>query len=438
MRLGPLARIVDHVLADKLLRGFGALGMGELAVRVSRIATTIVLARFLSAAELGIAATALACFELVRVLANNGIGQMVVRASEERLAAMCNTAWRLSWGVCVAMAAIQIAAGVIIAHSAGRPELLGMIVALAGVYAFMPWAMVHSWLLQRQYRMGRLSAVNAAQVCTDNVLTAGLAVAGLGAWAIVLPKLLTAPIWTIGMRRGVRWQYDRSAGCVPIKEIAGFSAPILASEMLVAVRFNIDKILVGAILGIEALGVYYFAFSAGYGLSLVLTSALSAAVFPHLADHRLSGRELLGRFDRALLKLALPITVLIGLQSLAVFVYVPLLFGQKWEPMTAIVAVLCLSAATKAWHDLSIQLLRAAGLPGYELIASALFTIVLLGSFSVGLTQGLLVGVAMLSITTISMQLTFTAWARRVVVRRLAVMTADGGAAADGFAAGRV
>lgn len=437
MRFGPLASFVDRVLADKLLRGFGALGLGELAVRVSRIATTIVLARCLSAAELGIAATALACFELVRVLANNGIGQMVVRAPEERLAAMCNTAWRLSWAVCAAMAAIQISAGLVIAHSVGRPELLGMIVALAGVYAFMPWAMVHSWLLQRQYRMGRLSAVNAAQVCTDNVLTAGLAFVGLGAWAIVLPKLLTAPIWTIGMRSGVRWRYDRSAGTVGLSEIVRFSAPILASEMLVAVRFNIDKMLVGAILGIEALGIYYFAFSAGYGLSLVLTSALSAAAFPHLADHRLSGRELLARFDRALLKLALPITGLIGLQSLAVFVYVPLLFGQKWEPITAIVSVLCLSAATKAWHDLSAQLLRAAGLPAHELMASGLFTVVLLGSFSVGLTQGLLVGVAMISITAISMQLTFTAWARRVVARRLEVERADRSKAVDGLAAGR-
>jgi teichuronic acid exporter len=438
LRSGLSASLVDRIVADKLLRGFGALGLGELAVRVSRIATTIVLARYLTAAELGVAATALACFELVRVLANNGIGQMVVRVPEELLAAMCNTAWRLSWAVCAAMALIQIAAGLVIAYSAGRPELVGMIFALAGVYLFMPWAMVHSWLLQRQYRMGRISAVNAAQVCTDNVLTAGFAVAGFGPWAIVLPKLLTAPIWMLGMRLGVSWRYDRSAGTVGLSQIVRFCAPILASEVLVAVRFNIDKMLVGAILGIEALGIYYFAFSAGYGLSLVLTSALSAAAFPHLADHRLSGRELLARFDRALLKLALPIAGLIGLQSLAVFIYVPLLFGQKWEPMTAIVAVLCLSAATKAWHDLSAQLLRAAGVPGYELIASALFTGVLLGSFSLGLTQGLLFGVAMMSIATISMQLTFTAWARRVVAKRVREAEPNESLAPAGFAAAKV
>ena len=98
------------------------LASASCVVRVSRIVTTIVLARYLGAAELGIAATALACFELVRVLANNGIGQMVVRAPDDRLAATCNTAYRLSWLRLHRDGAIQIAAGLAIAHvsPAGR------------------------------------------------------------------------------------------------------------------------------------------------------------------------------------------------------------------------------------------------------------------------------------------------------------------------------
>ena len=407
-----VTRSIERILGDRLLRGFGALGLGELFIRVSRIATTIVLARCLSAAELGIAATALACFELVRVLANNGIGQMVVRAPDDRLAATCNTAYRLSWLVCGAMAVIQIAAGLAIAYATGREELLALIVCLAGVYAFMPWGMVHGWLLQRHYRMSNLSAINAAQVGTDNLITAVLALSGLGAWAVVLPKLLTAPIWLAGTRMSIVWERDPSAGGIPISEVITFSAPILASEMLVAVRFNIDKMIVGAMLGMEALGIYYFAFSAGYGLSLVLTSALAAASFPHLADHRLNGRELLARFDKALFGLGLLVAGLIVLQSAAVFAYVPLLFGEKWAPMTPVVAVLCLSAASKPWADLSTQLLRAAGNSGRELASGAVFTLVLLGSFSLALTQGLFFGVAVFAGVTISMQVAMTVWAR--------------------------
>ena len=405
---------------DKLLRGFGALGLGELCVRVSRVVTIIVVARCLDAAEIGIAATALACFELVRVLANNGVGQMIVRAPEERLAAFCNTAYRLTWYVCLAMASIQLAAAGLIAHFSGRPELFGLIALLCLVYAFMPWAMVNYWLLQRQYRMGALAKVSTAQVSTDNLLTAGLAFAGFGPWAIVAPKLLTMPIWLVMLRRMMAWRHDPSAGTVPYTEIARFAGPVLASEMLVAVRFNVDKVMVGAILGIEALGIYYFAFGAGYGLTMVLTSALAAASFPHLADPRIGGKEMLARFDRALLKLALPIGGLIVLQSLAVFVYVPILFGEKWAPMTPLVAVLCIAAATKPWYDLSAQVLRAVGMPTYELAGSALLTTALLGAFGLGLVHGLDIAVAVMAATTILAQLIFTVWARRVVVERLA------------------
>ena len=229
-----------------------------------------------------------------------------------------------------------------------------MIVCLAGVYAFMPWGMVHSWLLQRQYRMATLSTINTAQVGTDNLLTAALAVLGLRRMGDRAAETADGADLAVGMRARSCGSAIRAAGGDPrCGESARYAAPILASEILVAVRFNVDKMLVGAMLGIEALGIYYFAFSAGYGLSLVLTSALAAASFPHLADHRLERDELLARFDKALVGLALPICGLIVLQSLAVFVYVPLLFGEKWAPMTIVVAVLCLSAATKAWHDLS-------------------------------------------------------------------------------------
>lgn len=416
---GLVQRVTSRWGGDRLVRGFGVLGVGELFIRVSRVVTTIVVARQLGAAELGIAATALACFEIVRVLANNGIGQMVVRAPEERLAAICNTAWKLAWLACLLMASVQIAAGIAIAHYAGRPDLLWMIVCLAGVYALMPWGMVHAWLLQRDYRMGTLSVINVAQVGTDNALTAALAFAGFGAWAVVLPKLLTAPIWLAGVRRAIVWRRNPAQGSVPLKEIVSYSAPILASEILGALRFNADKMIVGALLGLEALGIYYFAFSAGYGLTMVLTGALAAASFPHLAEHRIGADELLARFDRALLTLALPICALIALQSIAVFYYVPIIFGEKWAPWTHVVAVLCVSAAGKPFSDLAVQLLRAAGLTVWELASAAVVAVLALAALAIGLTMGLLAGVTALTAATVSSQLALTLWARRLVARRL-------------------
>ena len=418
MALAGIKQFAVRLSNSRLLRGFGALGLGELFIRITRLVTAVILARSLGAAEFGMAATAIASFELVRVLGNNGLDQMILRAPDERLAATCNTAYRITLALCAVMAVVQLAVGAGLAWTTNRPELFGMSACLAGSFCFLPWGMVQSCLLRRDYRLGAISSINALQVGSDNVATAVLATMGFGAWSIVIPRMISTPLWLVAVRWTKRWQREPGKGGIPLREVASFALPILASEALLAVRFNADKFLVGALLGLEALGIYYFAFSAGYGLSLVLTSALASASLPHLLDHRISPRELLTRFDKALLGLALPISGLIVLQSLAVFYYVPLLFGAKWAAVTGIVAVLCLSAATKPWHDLAVQSLRAAGMQGCELIAASMFTAVFLGFLTLGLTYGLLAGVAMLSATTIVMQLLFVAWARHLIVRR--------------------
>ena len=147
---------------SRVLRGFGALGLSELLIRISRILTAIVLARYLDPIEFGLAATAITAFELIRVLANCGVGQMVIRAADDRLAATCNTAYRVMWLVCLAMIALQLGAGFVLGQMTGRHELIAMNVALASVYLFLPHSMVQSWLLQRDGQLGEIAKVSAA------------------------------------------------------------------------------------------------------------------------------------------------------------------------------------------------------------------------------------------------------------------------------------
>ncbi len=427
-RLGE--RCLKVWASDRLLRGFSMLGLGDVFVRLSRVLTAIALARWLDAAELGIAATALTTFELIRVLANNGLGQMVVRAAPETLEATCNTVHRLFWLICTGMAVLQLIAGALLASMAGKPELLAMTAILGLVYLTMPPGMVQSWRLARDQRMGTVATIWSTQVTLDCLLAALFAVLGFGAWSVVLPKLLTAPIWLIGVRHACAWRPNRDAGRLPMTAMWTYSGPILGSELLGAIRVNADKLLVASILGLEALGIYYFAFSAGYGLSVGLTNALTAASFPHLAA-KLSPKELIETFDSAMRRLALPICALVTLQSLAIFVYVPLCFGAKWIPVTPVVAVLCMSAVTKPCSDLAAQLLRAAGFTMLELKASFVFTVVLLTLFAAALTYGLFTGVVVIAIVSVSLQALFAAWARARVASRC-IQTSTTTVAANG------
>lgn len=383
--------------------------------RVSRIGATVVLARQLDSAELGVAAIALTLFELIRVLANNGLGQAVIRASAERLDATCATAARLAWVLCLGVALLQAGLGLAMTQAGVAGEAGLMLAALAGVYICMAPGLVPVYLILRDGRMKVTAGISLAQVLADNALTIILVLSGFGAWGVVLPKLLVAPIWLVAVRRAQPWRRNRLAGTVPSLELLRFAAPVLGSEILTAARFNLDNLLVGSILGIEALGLYYFIFNAGIGFSLSLTNALSTIIFPHFAAAQGRAGEIRAALDRAMRGIIPAIAALIGLQALAALLYVPIVFGARWEGAAGLVALLCASAISRPFADASAQAMRAGGMAGKELRWAIFGTAAYLGCFAAALPFGLPVAVVVLAITATLLQLAFAAAARRAL-----------------------
>ena len=403
--IATLQRQIRAALEDRLVRNVGWYGLAEFANRFTRLVTTVVLARWLIPHDFGIAAIAITTFEIVRVLAQYGIGQAVIRAPAAELQAICNTAYRASWFVCLLAFAVQLLTGAIIANVTGRQDVFWMIASLAVVYLTFPFGQIQSFLIARSNQLHIFAGIAVVQVAIDNLLTAAFAIGGLGAWAVVLPKLIVAPIWVIGMRRGVDWKRDKSAGFSSMRALMTFSLPVIGSELLVAARFNFDKVLVGSILGVEALGIYYFVFNAGLGFSLSLTASLAASVYPHLAEIAAKPRELLVRYDGLLWSAALPCATVIALQAALSLLYVPIVFGARWDSVAWLVAVLCASAIPKPMFDSASQLLRALGQPRTEFLASANLTAISLATLAVALPYGLAAGVIAQSAAAIIVQI---------------------------------
>ncbi|MHC5831979.1 MAG: oligosaccharide flippase family protein, partial [Nostoc sp.] len=93
---------------------------------------------------------------------------------------------------------------------------------------------------------------------------------------------------------------------------------------------NIDYLIIGRFLGINALGIYYFAFNAGLGISQNVINAFTSALFPHLCAARGDLKELKERYFSSLKFTAIIVVPLILLQSSLAPFYVPIVFGQKW------------------------------------------------------------------------------------------------------------
>jgi len=362
--------------------GMLAYGSAEAVTRIVRLGAILVVARQISPAMLGTAALALSVFELVRVLTNVGIGQRIIKASSEELSSICNAASRLFWIVCLSVAGVQLAIAATAALAFDMGDVALMLAVLSGVYLFMPAGLVQIFLAMRTQRMGATARVAAVQNITDCALTVALAIVWPSPWAIVLPKLLTAPVWLVLARRTYNWSPDPAASRAPLSAFSSFGPAILGSELLTAARLHCDKLLVGALLGTEALGLYYFAFNAGLGITQSLVAASNLVLFPHLAKMR--GEEFEREFKRAFVTGLAVVIQLVAAQALLAPFYVPIVFGDNWIAATPYLSLLACAAIPLFIAALLGARFRALGTPYAETSLMAIATPAALLGVSIG------------------------------------------------------
>ncbi|MBB4265290.1 oligosaccharide flippase family protein [Roseospira visakhapatnamensis] len=410
LQFAKLAEFASGLGRDRFLRNMGWVGLAEAMTRVTRLVTAVALARMLDPTDYGLAAIAITTNEIVRVLTNTGIGQRIIRAEPDDLDAVCHRAWWLQWVWCGALFLGQSLIGVAVAVWYDAPSLAWMISAMALVYLVMPLGLTQCFLVMRENRLKVIALVAGSQVSADNLLTAALAVAGLGAWAVILPKILVAPVWVVAMRRAHPWRRDPDVPLAPVRGFLTFGRSILGVEALKTIRLHADKLIIGSYLGIELLGMYAFAFSAGLGLSLAFVGALNVVLFPYLAEAGRDPGVMVSRWRRALLLAVLVAGPVVTAQALLAPWYVPIVFGERWSEAIPILTLLCLSALTRPLADGAGQLLRAMDHPHLELRWNVMFTVAFLGALMIGLTGGLL-GVALaILVVHLALEPLFMVW----------------------------
>lgn len=385
-------------------RNLTALGLSDVAQRVSRLAVVVVVARCLDAQAIGVAAAALAASDILKALTENGVTQRIIAAPAEVLDAVCETGHRLQLWWCAGLFALQVAlGGVLWLTGAGDGLTFAMIALLGAEYLFMPAGLISCALAMREGQLPRTAAIGGAQVVFANLATAVLALVLSGPLALILPRLLAAPVWLLGMRRLRPWAPDRARrmaqGGVPLSYFTGYGVAVLGVELVKALRLQADKLVIGMMLGPEQLGYYFVAFNAGLGLATSFANAFGVALFPWLCaapDRALALRRAL------FLSLGLLAPVVV-LQALLAPVYVPILLGARWHGISDIVTILCLAAIPALVWTAAAQLLRAEGRPAVEFGVTLAMTLAMVANTALTAPHGLyLTALGYLAVATVT------------------------------------
>jgi O-antigen/teichoic acid export membrane protein len=408
----------QSILSGQFIRNIGWLGAAELLNRILRLGTTVTLARVLTPYDYGLTAVILTTQEVANVFTlRSGLGAKLIQAPTADLDRLCNTTYWMNWILCIAMFLLQCLVAWPVAWFYGNNAVILPICVIAVNYLFLPTFAVQGSLIFRENRMNIPAICNAVQSLLINTLTITFALRGMGFWSIVLPILLTVPVWVLINRANHPWRPTGKFTLDGWRELADFALNFLGVELLTKVRANIDYLLVGRFLGIEALGLYYFAFNAGLGISLSVIQSFTWSLYPHLCEVRDNLGAMRQRYFKSLKTIALIIVPMVLLQSSLAQFYVPIVFSSKWLPAIPMLVMICLSAIPRPFAEAASMLLQSAGKGRLDLywnvIFTALFIVCLLGAMQFGIYG---VAAAVLLVHGAAIPL-FSLWANNVVFR---------------------
>jgi O-antigen/teichoic acid export membrane protein len=381
---------LKKALSSQFFKNIGWLGISEAIVRVSRLGTTFTIARVFTPEDYGLMAIIYTTFEFATLIPlQGGIGSKIIQADEKIIDELCDTAYWLHWLTCSSAFILQCLGAFIYALISGEYRLILPLWVSGLTYLIFPLCMINHSLLRRDNRLAVPAAANAIQGIVANCTIVILALMGMGVWAIVWAILLSTPVWWILGWKNHDWRPPKHLTLKHWQEIFNFGKNIIGVELLTKLRMNLDYIIIGNVLGLKDLGLYYFAFNAGSGITLNIVNSITGAIYPDLCSVRKDFRVLRQKYYRSLKTICFIIVPLVILQSSLAPIYVPLIFGEKWRSAVPIVMMICSSVIPFAFSSASLLLLNAIDKTYLTLRIDLIYTIAFALSLLVSVHWGI-------------------------------------------------
>jgi PST family polysaccharide transporter len=407
------------IFSNRYIRNIGWLGVAELFNRVFRLGTTITLARVFNTEDYGLMAFVYTTFDIASVFTfKHGISAKIIQADEKHLTTIANTSYWLNWFLCISIFCLQCAASFPIAYFYDNNKLILPLCTLALIYLFFPLFMVNSAIIERENRLEVTAICNAGQSLISNIMIVAFALLGMGVWSIVLAMVLSTPVWIIVTWKYSSWRPPKKFSLEGWREIINFGKNLLGVELLNKLRLNLDYLVVGKFLGVEALGNYFFAFNAGSGITTNVVYALNSALFPHLCAVRENKKKLKQQYYSSLKSNAFILVPIVLLQSSLSFFYVPIIFGEKWTPAIPILIMICLSVIPRSFAWTASVLLNSVNQTHVSLYLDLIFTFIFAASILIAVNWGIYWVAASVLLSHSLVLPIFTVWSIRQVFNR--------------------
>ena len=332
-------------------------------------ASAFIVARLVGPAEVGIGAAAVAVHVLLWVVVNALFADALVQRATLDDETASSALWAAILVGCAA-AVLQAALSWPLAWSLADHRLLAMSVVLALPLPLVGAAGTLQGLLTRDRAYRTLAGRTVIGQGLGTLTGIAAALAGAGAWALVLQQLVVSLAGALALLLRCSWRPQRTLCWQHVREMLRIGLPLTASTLVQHGRYRLFALMIGGTAGAVALGQVHMAFRLVDTVRELAFTAQWRLMLPLLSvrQHDLPG--LRAAMDRCLAWSSLVAFPLCGAMAVSVQPVVRILLGPVWQPSG--VAALPLIGLT-VWLFLAFPAgvaVVARGEPRYTLIAN--------------------------------------------------------------------
>lgn len=352
---------------------------------------SILLARLLQPSEYGLIGMVLVFSSILASVQELGLGDAVVHFNEDESSLRTYYSVTALAGA-VSMGTLMLAAPLVAAFY--REPRLTILLRTLSVNLFMAGLQnVSRGRLGKSFRFKELTVRDTIAMVSGGVVGIILAVRGFGVWSLVANLVVFQLLQCLLIIHLVPPRYTLHIQSSVLKRIFSYGLPLTAGGLLFQFYDNADYLVVGKMVGAEALGFYTMAFRLATLAHEKIAAVVNRVAFPsfaamqnevdRLVEHWFSISRTISFFNAPLLvylAVNAPDLVTLGL-------------GKKWLPSVTPLRFLCVVGALRSLVHVIPPILNAVGRTKMVFKFTIANAVLLPASFVIGCKLGGLTGV---------------------------------------------
>lgn len=348
-------------LVGRTARGFAWAMAAAVGVRVLSVAALAVVARILVPEEFGLFAFALVYVTYLNTLGDLGVGTALIYW-KERADDVAELTFVVNLVTGVAWCLLTLALAPVVAGFFHSPSGTPILRTLSLLFLLRAAGNTHDALCRKELRFRERLIPEVGLAATKAVLIVGLALAGMGVWSLVWGQLGGTAVWAAALWRVVPWRPGWRWPTDLFRPMLTYGREIVAINVIGAIVHHADYLVVGRMLGMEALGFYQLAYKIPEMAVIVVLWQVNTVLFPAFSQIRDPSRLATAYVEamRYIGLMVLPAAT--GLFFLAEPIVLTL-FGDQWGPSVPILRALAVYVALRALGSHAGDVMKAAGRP---------------------------------------------------------------------------